>query len=84
MPRLCVMVGVRQYDNEDGVELWRHDESGRLVVRAFNEGGCCYTDVDLWDILGWLAAGPSEGMLARDVPRTDCAGSDLRGGQARA
>lgn len=55
--KLCDMQGVRGGERGYAVELWRTDE-GRLVVRAYNEAGYSYTDVDLWDILSWVSIGP--------------------------
>lgn len=57
------MSGVRS-DDELPVELWRCDRSGRLVVRAYNEAGCSYTEVDLWDLVGWLQAGHQGFLVA--------------------
>jgi hypothetical protein len=58
--KLCDMQGVREYQEGDTVQLWRVGESGRLVVRAYNECGNRVVDIDLWDILDWLQAGPHE------------------------
>lgn len=44
--------GVREYTEGRKVELWRHH--GRLVVRAYNEGGLNATEVDVWDLLDFL------------------------------
>jgi hypothetical protein len=41
-----------------GVELARNQGTGRLVIRAYNEGRNNLTDVDLSDLLEWLAKGP--------------------------
>jgi hypothetical protein len=59
MPRrkICLMDGVRQYGNEDGVDLYLN-EMGRLVVVAYNEAGYCATEVDLLDLVDWLRANP--------------------------
>lgn len=46
------MEGVREYNEELPVELWR--VNGRLVVRALNEGGNNGTEVDLLDLVEWL------------------------------
>ena len=51
MPKICDMDGVREYGEGDTVELWLDNESGRLTIRARNEGGYGLTDVDLWDII---------------------------------
>ena len=70
MPKICEMKGVRQYGNSDPVELWRDDESGRLVIKAFNEGGYSCTDVDLWDLINWLQTGSRNGALLVDAKDT--------------
>lgn len=48
--KIAVLTGVREYSEGEAVELWFNDK-GRIVVRAYNEGGCCATDVDLFDLL---------------------------------
>ena len=52
--KICDMNGVRGGEPEFEVELWRHDETGRLVVRGTNEGGFSCVDIDLGDICKWL------------------------------
>lgn len=71
MPKLCVMDGVRS-DDCHPVELWRTEHSGRLVIRAYNEAGYSYTEVDLWDLIGWLSTGPKQGHS------DDCVGWSIR------
>jgi hypothetical protein len=58
MPKICDMEGVREYGEGYPVELWRDDVSGRLVIRAFNEGHHNDVVIDLWDILEWAKTGP--------------------------
>lgn len=53
MPKICDIPGVREYNEERGVELWRH-ENGRLTIVAFNEGGHNSTAVDLYDLIAYL------------------------------
>jgi hypothetical protein len=48
--KICDLEGVREYVEGATVELWRHPKNGRLVVRAWNECGNNYTDVDLFDL----------------------------------
>lgn len=50
--KISDMQGVREHTERAIVELHRSNE--RLVVRAFNECGNNYTDVDLLDILDWV------------------------------
>ena len=52
-----VMDGVREYEEGYPVLLCRHGKTGRMVIRAKNEGGCNHTDVDLWDLIEWLRSG---------------------------
>lgn len=49
-----IMEGVREYDEEFDVILCQ--KNGRLVIRAYNEGGCSSTAVDLMDVMEWVAA----------------------------
>jgi hypothetical protein len=65
---IAEMTGVRSYGNEPDVELWLN-ESGRLVIVAYNEAGCAATEVDLWDILNWVRVGQAaELVLGEDNP----------------
>jgi hypothetical protein len=63
MSRICRLDGVREYSEGDVVELWRDDDTGRLVIRARNECGNNSTTVDLFDLLEWMSAGPSKRIL---------------------
>ena len=48
--------GVREYVEGHAVELGiRHD--GRLVIRAWTEGGYNGVDIDLMDLLEWVRSG---------------------------
>jgi hypothetical protein len=67
MTKICDMAGVVEYDEGFDVELHRHEGSGRLVVRAFNESGCNCTAVDLLSILEWVTKNPH--LLDGPVPR---------------
>jgi hypothetical protein len=58
MSKICNMAGVREYTDGDAIEHTRHDGTGRLVIRAFNECGNNYTQVDLLDLIEWLKSGP--------------------------
>jgi len=53
------MKGVREYVESEPVRLVRRPYNGRLVIRAMNEGGNSYTDVDLLDLMEWLQWGPA-------------------------
>jgi hypothetical protein len=74
MPRIAEMEGVRGSDTGCPVLLYRSDETGRVVVRCFNEGGFSGTDLDLQDLLEWLGrnewVGPLLDARADDAPRT--------------
>lgn len=48
-----VMAGVEEHTEELDVEL--ATKKGRLVVRARNEGGFNFTEVDLEQLLKWVA-----------------------------
>jgi hypothetical protein len=41
---------------------WRR-ASASLVIVATNEAGICGTEVDLFDLVDWLQAGPGRGMV---------------------
>lgn len=49
-----IMDGVREYEWEMPIHLAQTDD-GRLVIEAFSEGGWSGTQVDLLDLLRWLA-----------------------------
>ena len=53
--------GVREYAEGYPVEIRRYN--GRLTIRAYNEAGCNYTEVDLWDLIGRLSTGDPQGLL---------------------
>lgn len=55
--KVATMTGVREYCEKEAVELWLRPD-GRTVIRAYNEGGNNYTEVDLNDTLDWLKSGP--------------------------
>ena len=67
MPRICEFAGVREYVEGDPVELWRSDDTGRLVIRAYNERRNNFTEVDLWDLLAKLSVGDT-GWLPQNRP----------------
>jgi hypothetical protein len=81
--KLATLQGVREYCEDEAVELWLN-ETGRIVVRAYNECGNNYTEVDFRDLLDWAAGGPDyiletkafdAGIAIRDDPagnRTRC------------
>jgi hypothetical protein len=52
------MEGVREHSEGLAVELLPYGAEGRLVIRAWNECGNNYTNVDLGDLIEWLRAGP--------------------------
>ena len=67
--KIAELVGVREYQESDTVELWRHS-NGRAVIRAYNECGNNYTEVDLWDLIKWLQSGVVERALTSRSPET--------------
>jgi hypothetical protein len=72
MDKICEMESVREWNEHYPVELGRNSKSGRLVIRAQNEGGNNLTEVDLWDLLHWFIGGPR-----REVTSSE---NDLDGG----
>jgi len=56
--KIAVMDGVREHTEGEQVELGRSETTGGLVVRAYNEGRCNVTEVDLFDLLNWPRVGP--------------------------
>lgn len=67
MPLIAEMHGVRGSDTGFPVQLFRDDETGRIVVRAINEGGYACTDVDLLDLISWLQSAIPEGLTVDAV-----------------
>lgn len=64
--KVCDMHGVHELSERFCVpQLWR-TAGGRLVIRAYNEGGNNYTDLDLWSLVEWLEAGPIRMGLGSD------------------
>lgn len=61
--KIANMIGVREHEAGAAVELWQHHASGRLVVRSHADG-FSYTDVDLLDLLEWMA-----GKVGQDILR---------------
>jgi hypothetical protein len=53
--------GVREHGEHDPVSLVIEPESGRMCIRALNEGGNRDTFVDLWDLVEYLRVGPVSG-----------------------
>jgi hypothetical protein len=75
---VAVMHGVREITEGLPVELWR-DKRGRLVIRAYNEAGCRFIDLDLWDILDWLSAGGGTELMLDSRKGTGADRNDSRG-----
>jgi hypothetical protein len=46
------------------------------VVVAFNEGGHCGTELDLFDLIDWVQAGPGRGMVLDNGPSSGGVGID--------
>lgn len=57
------MAGVREHTERYPVDIHRESITGRMTVRAWNEGGNNVTEVDLLDLIEWLRTGPSEGKV---------------------
>jgi hypothetical protein len=60
---LSELTGVREYVEGSTVRLVRRQQNGRLVIRAFNEGGNNYVDIDFMDLMNWSKWGPSDGII---------------------
>lgn len=65
---VATLTGVRSDDERFPVELWRDGETGRLKLRAYNEAGFSYTEIDVWDLLACLRRGPIAGETFFDSP----------------
>ena len=65
---VCEMEGVREYVEGSTVKLVRRQPDGRLAIRAYNEGGNNYTDIDLFDLEEWLRKGPMGGLISDGDP----------------
>jgi hypothetical protein len=52
---MIVLEGVMGGDDGFPVEIVRDNESGAFVLRATNEGGYADTEVNLEQLLSWLA-----------------------------
>lgn len=66
--KVCTLPQVRggegRGDEPGEVEVWRDGKSGRLVMRAYNQGGHDCVDIDLRDVIDWLAQiTPAESAL---------------------
>ena len=48
--KLATLSRVREYCEHEPVELWL-SSTGRITIRAWNECGNNYTDIDLIDLL---------------------------------
>lgn len=68
---ICEIVGVREYVDGEALKLVPRQPDRRVVLRAFNEGGNSYTDVDLFDLIEWLEHGPVGGLIRGDPNERD-------------
>lgn len=57
--KICEIPDVREYVEGAPVEL-RISPHGRQVLRAYNECGNNYTEVDLEDLLKWIQKGGAQ------------------------
>lgn len=62
--KVCEMASVREWSEGYPVELWRDEDSGRLVIRAKSECGNSIVHVDLWDVVAWCL-GPSAAAVQK-------------------
>jgi hypothetical protein len=63
------MEGVKELGEGFPVKLYRDAISGRLFIRAFNECGNNYTDVDFATLVDWLQTGGGSWMLEGENAR---------------
>lgn len=71
MPNICDMEGVQRHGESDyPVSFWFRN-SGRPAIRSHNEAGYSGTEVDLWDPIDWLRAGPQRRMVLENGQRSD-------------
>lgn len=52
--KICDLDGVSGGDIPFPVSLWKDGDSGRIVLRAINEGGFACTDIDFHQLTNWL------------------------------
>jgi hypothetical protein len=64
MPKVAELTGVRGGEDGFPVELWRDDDTGRPVLLLINEAGYAGTDLDLFDLIAWLASDAGKEALA--------------------
>ncbi len=67
MAKICDLISVRGGDLEFPVQLYRDDDTGRVVVRGINEGGFSCVDIDLCDLLEAIGAGGDVEGIARTL-----------------
>ena len=63
---ICEMQGVKELGEGFPVGLYRDAVSGRLFIRAFNECGNNYTDVDFATLVDWLRFGLGAAVLVAE------------------
>lgn len=63
------MLGVRGGEDGFPVQLWRDDNTGRLLILGFNEAGYASVEFDLWDVIDWLQNGPGKELLLANGER---------------
>lgn len=79
--KIAVLAGVREHMEGSPVELWLND-SGRIVLRAYNECQNNCTDVDLDDLINWLRVGSWGGVAEHDrgIAALSASGGDQHSG----
>lgn len=62
---------IREYNEEMEVELVvrKTPQGNRLAIKAYNEGGCCSTIVDLEDIIRFVDSLEFRAII-REMPTT--------------
>ena len=65
--KLATLDSVREITEGEPVELWLND-SGHVVVRAWNECGNAYTEIDAIALMGALRGWTSRGDATEIAP----------------
>lgn len=70
LTKIATLDGVRELTEGEPVELWMSD-TGRVVVRAYNECGNNYTEVDLLGLIEWSRNRGDESTRIPSLPTVE-------------
>ena len=79
MRKICEMQDVRGGEDGFAVELWHDEETGRVVIVGFNEGGHSAVEIDFFDLIFWLDNNPWKKLLLDIAPDAISAGPHPKG-----